>query len=126
MDFDHAAILAYIQSAMTQSQMMVYSGDSADSRPQWDLDAEGGVLFDLYKRELGKEKTDVRPQKQLPGLSGLLRHLQTHSDALFERISETQRRNVHFGVPIDLGVGKPTCTDVRMVLEACTATPDVY
>lgn len=120
MGFDHAAILAYIQGAMTQSQMLIYLGNPSNSRPQWDLDAEGGVLFELYKRELSDEKNDVHPQMELPGLSGVLRHLQKQSDLLFERISETQRRNVQFGAPITLGVGSATSTDLKMVVEVGT------
>ncbi|KAL8718728.1 MAG: hypothetical protein Q9225_004169 [Loekoesia sp. 1 TL-2023] len=120
MGFDHAVILAYIQGAMTQSQMLMYLGDPANSRPQWDLDAEGGVLFELYKRELSDEKNDIRPHLQLPGLSGVLRSLQKQADLLFEGISETQRRNVHFGAPISLGVGSSTSTDLRMVVEVGT------
>ncbi|KAL8838983.1 MAG: hypothetical protein Q9170_001913 [Blastenia crenularia] len=117
MGFDHVGILAYIQGAMTQSRMLIYSGDPADSRPPWDLATEGGVLFELYKRELNSGRNDARLRKKLPGLDGLLDHLQMQSRSLFERIAETQRRKVHFGVPTSLGVGGYSCTDMRMIVE---------
>lgn len=115
--FDFAGILAYIQGAMMQSQMLTYSGSSAGGELRWNLDAEGKTLFEIYKRKLGDESKGVRPREQLPGLSGLLRHLQSQSNSAFDRISETQRRNVHFGVPIYLGTGVSDCIDTRMVVE---------
>lgn len=123
--FDHAGILEYIQGAMTQSQMLLYSGDPTDSKSQWDLDAEGGALFELYKKKKRDEKNSPSPQKPLPGLSVLVHHLQKQSSALFDRISETQRRNVHFGAPIYLGIGNSACVDMRMTIEVCVVTPRV-
>lgn len=124
MSFDHASILEYIQGAMTHSQMVSYSGNSIDDDSQRDLDVEGGLLFELYKKELKNAVDGLGPRKPLPGLDGLIDHFQKQSMSLFERISETQRRNVHFGVPITLGIGNSACTDMRMVDEVCIATLD--
>lgn len=117
LSFNHADILAYIQGAMMQSHMLTYSGRPVDEESQRDLDAEGRALFELYKRELDDESRGIRSKKQLPGLSGVLRHLQSQSNSAFNRISETQRRNVQFGLPIYLNTEISDCTDTRMVLE---------
>ncbi|KAL9597736.1 MAG: hypothetical protein Q9219_004930 [cf. Caloplaca sp. 3 TL-2023] len=126
--FDYASILAYIEGAMTCSQLPTYVGDAAHSQSPWGLDAKGGGLFGLYKRELRKKDMNTYTQKLLPSLGGLLHHLQTQSESLFERISETQRRNVQFGTPTYLGKGPTTLTDVRMIAEVrtcigCTPRP---
>lgn len=121
MIFDHASVLEYIQGPMTQSQMVVYSGNPTGEEPQWDLGAQGGALFGLYKNSSRSEQEGKSSQKQLPGLTVLIRHLKKQSNSLFDRISETQRRNVRFGTPINLGAGKSACIDMRMVAEVCTA-----
>ncbi|KAI4174012.1 MAG: hypothetical protein LQ343_002575 [Gyalolechia ehrenbergii] len=126
LSFDYAGILAYIQGAMMQSQMLSYAGSPADGQSQWDLDAEGRTLFALYKRELSDESRSIRPQKRLPGLSGLLRHLQAQSSSAFDRISETLRRNVQFGVPIYLSTGASSCADTRMLVEVFTPVRAVF
>ncbi|KAL9031876.1 MAG: hypothetical protein Q9196_000131 [Gyalolechia fulgens] len=126
LSFDYAGILAYIQGAMMQSQMLIYSSSPADGQPQWDLDAEGRPLFVLYKRVLSDESKSIRPEKQLPGLKSLLRHLQAQSSSAFDRISEAQRRNVQFGEHISLGTGASSCKDMRMVVEVLTLIRAVF
>ncbi|KAI4201624.1 MAG: hypothetical protein LQ350_003103 [Teloschistes chrysophthalmus] len=116
-DFEYGSILEYIQGAMTHSQMSIYSGSHGETKPQLDLDAGGGLLFELYKKELIAVGAGHTVRKHLPGLDSLVVHFQRQSDSFFERISETQRRNVHFGTPVQLGQGVPACTDMRMVDE---------
>lgn len=118
--FDHSSILEYIQGAMTASQMLTYSGGHSKSKPQWDLKAEGGLLLELYKNEMKDEANGSSPQKRLPGLSGLVRHLHEQCGSLFDRISDTQRRNVQIGAPTCLGAGSSACVDMRMVTEVRT------
>lgn len=117
MSFDHISILEYIQGAMTNSQMLAYTANTEDGGRAWDLEVEGGLLFELYKKDMDEVSSGLRSQRRLPGLSGLIDHFQKQSNVLFERISETQRRNVHIGAPISLGAGNPTCADMRMVDE---------
>lgn len=120
MAFDYAGILEYIQGAMTKTQMHKYSGSLVDSRPQWGLEAEGGVLFELCKNQIQQEENGLFPRKQLPGLDALIQHLQKQFNSLFNHISETQRRNVHFGAPTYLGLGHTDRADVIMIPEVCT------
>ena len=117
LNFDHASILEYIQGAMTQNRVAVYSGKSTDDESRRNLNVEGGHLFDLYRKHLHHSLDSHSPKKPLPGLDGLIDHVQKQSTSLFERIAETQRRNVHFGAPTLLGVGNSACTDIRMVDE---------
>lgn len=117
--FDYAAILEYIQGAMTASQMFAFSGSQSESTSRWDLNAEG-VLFELYKSQIKTEARSSAPQRRLPGLSGLIQHLHEQCDSLFDRVSESQRRNVQVGTPTYLGAGSSACVDMRMVTEVCT------
>ncbi|KAI4199117.1 MAG: hypothetical protein LQ346_002636 [Caloplaca aetnensis] len=114
--FDYAAILEYIQGAMTASQMFAFSGSQSESTSRWDLNAEG-VLFELYKSQIKTEARSSAPQRRLPGLSGLIQHLHEQCDSLFDRVSESQRRNVQVGTPTYLGAGSSACVDMRMVTE---------
>ncbi|KAL8733147.1 MAG: hypothetical protein Q9166_002339 [cf. Caloplaca sp. 2 TL-2023] len=117
MGFDHASILEYIQGAMMDSHMLAYAVSVPDGGRSWELDVKGGLLLELYKKEMNDLSSGVRLQRQLPGLTGLIDHLQKQSNAVFERISESQRRNVHIGIPTSLGAGDPACVDMRMVDE---------
>lgn len=123
MAFDYTSILEYIQGGMTESRMPRYSGNPMDSKAQWDIEAEGGRLFELYKNQMQEEENSSHPQKQLPGLNVLLHYLQKSFASLFDHISETQRRNVHFGMPIYLGAGNSDCADMIMIPEVCPIQP---
>ncbi|KAL8822002.1 MAG: hypothetical protein Q9223_000082 [Gallowayella weberi] len=94
MSFDHSSILEYIQGAMTHSRMLTYIGNTTDDGRGRNLDVEGGHLFEWYKNVMNEVSSGLRSQWQLPGLDGLINHLLKQSNLVFERISETQRRNV--------------------------------
>lgn len=117
MSFDHSGILDYIQGAMQHTQMLAYTLNEVDGGRPWDLEDEGGPIFELYKGQMNNESSGFRSQPQLPGLAGMIQHFEKQSGVFFEHISETQRRSVQIGVPISLGVGNPTCADMRMVDE---------
>ncbi|KAL8994812.1 MAG: hypothetical protein Q9169_005319 [Polycauliona sp. 2 TL-2023] len=120
MSFDHSGILEYIQGAMQHTQMLAYTDDSPDGGHLWNLEDEGGPVFQLYKSQMKNASSSVRSQRQLPGLAGMIRHFEKQLGVFFEHISETQRRNVQIGTPISLGLGNPTCADARMVDEVGT------
>ncbi|KAL8930034.1 MAG: hypothetical protein Q9172_000119 [Xanthocarpia lactea] len=120
MSFDHSSILEYIQGAMQHTQMLAYTANEGDGGHPGDLEAEGGLLFELYKKQMNNESSGPRSQRRLPGIAGLIEHFEKQSGVFFEHISETQRRNVQIGVPTSLGVGDPTCADARMVDEVGT------
>ncbi|KAL8806298.1 MAG: hypothetical protein Q9182_001445 [Xanthomendoza sp. 2 TL-2023] len=115
--FDYSSILDYIQGAMTNSRMLTYIGNMTDDGRGWSLDIEGGLLFERYKNVMIDVSSGLQFQWPLPGLDGLIDHLLKQSSLVFERISETQRRNIQAGVPISLGAGNPACADLRMVME---------
>ncbi|KAL8852821.1 MAG: hypothetical protein Q9221_002330 [Calogaya cf. arnoldii] len=121
MGFDHSSILDYIQGAMQHTQMLAYTSNEADGERPWDLEDEGRPVFELYKSQMNNESSGFRSQRPLPGLSGMIKYFEKQSGVFFEHISETQRRNVQIGVPISLGVGVPTCADMRMVDEVGTS-----
>ncbi|KAL8759268.1 MAG: hypothetical protein Q9199_000881 [Rusavskia elegans] len=128
MSFDHSGILDYIQGAMQHTQMLAYTLNEVDGGRPWDLEDEGGPIFELYKGQMNNESSGFRSQPQLPGLAGMIQHFEKQSGVFFEHISETQRRSVQIGVPISLGVGNPTCADMRMVDEhdkTATATANL-
>ncbi|KAL8675570.1 MAG: hypothetical protein Q9168_000082 [Polycauliona sp. 1 TL-2023] len=118
MSFDHCSILDYIQGAMQHTQMLAYTDKEPDGGRLWDLEDEGGPVFQLYKRQMNNASSGSRPQRQLPGLAGMTQHFEKQLGIFFQHISETQRRNVQIGSPILLGQGNPKCADVRMVDES--------
>lgn len=118
-DLNYASILEYIEGAMTHSQMPIYSGSQGEKQSQLNQDVGGGLLFELYKKELIAVGAGHTVRKHLPGLCSLGLHFQRQSDSFFEHISETQRRNVHFGTAVPLGQGISAYTDTRMVDEVC-------
>ncbi|KAL9011267.1 MAG: hypothetical protein Q9173_003875 [Seirophora scorigena] len=126
MAFDYTSILDYIQGGMTKSRMPRYSGNPMDSKPQWDIEAERGMLFELYKNQMQEEENSSPPRKQLPGLNVLIHYLQKLFASLFDHISETQRRNVHFGMPIYLGAGNSDCADMIMISETIQAATSSF
>ena len=116
---DYRSILEYIRGPMTRSQLINLFNlrEKEETRPQWDLAAEGRSLFDLYCKEYKDNDNQDSTSKGLPGLDVLIQHLDIQSEAIFSSIAETQRRNVRFGSPIALGSGVPTCMDMRTVIE---------
>ena len=118
-NIDHASTLEYIRGAMKQSRLfdLFNIGLRAEQRPQWDLTAEGRSLYDLYVRELKNTNNTDAPERQLPGVDALLGHLDSQCNGVFARIAETQKRNVRFGNPINLGKDTPEHIDMRMLAE---------
>ncbi len=118
-NIDHVSILEYIQGPMTQSQLINLFNlrGEGDASLQWDLAAEGRSLFELYKREYRNNSDGDSYAKRLPGLDALVKHLNAQCETVFSRIAETQRRNVRFGSPIDVGVGIPECMDMATLVE---------
>ena len=117
-NIDHVRTLEYIQGAMMHSRLKNFLQPKADEDlgAQWDLNAEGRSLFDLYKREIN-QKDSKDSSKQLPGLDTLLGHLDSLCSIVFNKIGETQRRNVRFAPPIFLGSGISDRIDLRMIIE---------
>ena len=118
-NIDHASTLEYIRGAMKQSRLfdLFNMGPKAEERPKWDLTAEGRSLYELYKRELKNTDNINAPERQLPGVDALLGHLDSQCNAVFARIAETQKRNVRFGNPINLGKDMPEHMDMRILAE---------
>lgn len=116
---DHANTLEYINGPMMQSQLTQLFGldQQSDDSSQWDLAAEGRSLFELYKREYGNTGSKIFSAKRLPGLDALIQHLKSQCEVVFERIAQTQRRNVRFGPSVSLGAGSPTCMDIKTLVE---------
>lgn len=116
---DHANTLAYIEGPMMQSKLIGLFNlrDEGDTSSQWDLAAEGRSLFELYKKEYNSNVNGDPSTKRLPGLEALVTHLDAQCEAVFNRIAETQRRNVRFGNPAPVGEGTPTCKDMMTMVE---------
>ena len=117
-NIDFTKTLEYIRGAMMHSRLRKFLQPKVEeySSAQWDLNAEGRSLFDLYKREIS-EKDRKDPSKQLPGLEALLGHLNGLCSIVFNKIGETQRRNVRFAAPISLRNSVSHKIDLRMVIE---------
>ena len=122
---DHESTLAYIQGAMTQSRLTRFFTleTHAKEKDPWDFAAEGRSLFELYRQGLQNASSEDFSARQLPTLDALMKHLDTQCNAIFNRITEMQRRSVRFGAPIYLQQGVPSCADMRMLQEVLTRLP---
>ena len=118
-NIDHASTLEYIRGPMKQSRLFsLFNMDPPiEDRPLWDLNAEGRSLYELYKRELKTACGSNSPEKQLPGLDALVRHLDSQCNAVFAGIASTQKRNIRLGSPVHLGETIPACIDMRMLAD---------
>lgn len=118
-NIDHMSTLEYLQGPMLRSRLAdLFNIQMAnDTRPKWDLAAEGSSLYELYKKEIKLANPSALAGRQIPGLNALITHLGAQCDVVFTRIAETQRRHIRFGSPIPLGKGIPTSLDMRMVMK---------
>jgi anaphase-promoting complex subunit 4 len=118
-NIDHISVLDYIQGPMSRSRLADFFNlqMAHDTKPKWDLAAEGSSLYELYKKEFKTANQSISVGRQTPGLNALIVHLEAQCDVVFARIAETQRRHVRFGSPIPLGKGFPTSLDMRMVMK---------
>ncbi len=121
-NIDHASALEYIQGPMMHSRLIDFLNlEEQEEQPlQWNLAAEGSSLLELYKREHHNAIKGNVSGKRLSGLGKLIAHLESQSETVFNRIAETQRRNVRFGAPVSLGQGIFLCMDMRTVVEVMT------
>ena len=121
-NIDHASTLDYIQGAMTQSQLTSFFDweTSGEEKSSWDMAVEGRSLFEMYKSGLQNASAEDSSARRLPTLDALMKHLDTQSNAIFNRIAEMQRRSVRFGAPVYLQRAIPSCADMRMLQEVYT------
>lgn len=119
LNVDHASTLDYIQGAMSRSQLTSFFGlkAKADEPPHWNLSAEGRSLFGLFKRGLKYTSKEDSSNLQLPNINALINYLEVQCSTVFNKIAETQRRNVRFGAPVALENGQPACMDMRMIVD---------
>ena len=122
---DHANTLNYIQGAMKESRLSSFFNleTRTEGDPQWELAAEGGSLFELYKRGSQNASGENSSARRLPTLDALTKHLDTQCNAISKGIAEMQRRSVRFGAPVHLQRGIPSFTDMRMLQEVLICLP---
>jgi len=118
-NIDYTNTLEFIEGAMMKSRLSMFfdTQGTANDRPQWDLNAEGRSLFDLYSRELKNQSVNSPSAKELPHLDALIMHLDAQCNNVFRIIADTQRRIVRFGSPVFLRAGIPQCMDSHIVIE---------
>lgn len=115
---DYERVLQYISGASKRSQLshILKAASTSEGQSQYNPNAEGRSLFDLYKKESTNSSTkDV--WALLPGLESLLGHLDSLCQIVFSEMAEAQRRNVRFGSPVCLGPSNLICTDLRLLPE---------
>ena len=122
---EYMSTLEYIQGAMSHSRLirLFNIAVAADRDTVWDIRAEGGSLYELYKKELCGLDREIIPKGRLPGLDALLVDLESQCQTIFDGIAETQKRNVRIGSPVYLGRGRIDCVDMRLLAEVCGFIP---
>lgn len=127
-NIDHMSTLDYLQGPMLRSRLADFFNIHMpnDTRPKWDLAAEGSSLYEIYKKEIKLSNPSTLAGRQIPGLNALITHLGAQCNMVFTRIAETQRRHVRFGAPIPLGKGIPKCLDMRMAIKVRKNPIDLY
>lgn len=122
---DYESTLDYIQGAMTQSRLTSFFNleSHAEEKDPWIFAAEGRSLFEEYRRGIQNASLEDVSARRLPTLDALIKHLDTQCNAIFNRITEMQRRSVRLGAPVYLQRGVPSCADMRMLQEVLTRLP---
>lgn len=115
-DIDYAKVLDYIQGPMMNSRVAkLVSTPSARTSATPD---EGSPLYGRLQEDLKKMDSGVVTDQELLGLCEINSSLDHHCSVVFQRVAESQKRNVLFGNPIRLTSNDTQLAgDMRMLFE---------
>ena len=102
---DHSKVLLYIQTVMTKSQLSVFlQEDIVEEQDKYWASVEQGIpMLETLDTQLRKQEHGLPYEKALPKIALLCRHMGQQANAVFEKIAEAEKRNVHFGQPTIIG-----------------------
>lgn len=103
---DHSKVLLYLQSVMTTSPLAVFFDDAPaeEHDNSWKNAEQGLPMFELLDKQLQKQERGVAYMKTLPRVELLCKFLARQASIIFSQIAESEKRNVLFGNPHELGV----------------------
>ncbi|KAI9735322.1 MAG: hypothetical protein M1818_006517 [Claussenomyces sp. TS43310] len=117
---DHGKVLLYIQTAMNNSKLAAFFQDatSEDYQSQWDGVEQELPMFELLDSQLRKHDDGQSYLEGLPKVNSVCKYLERQANVVFQQIAESERRNVIFGRPVQLG------TDGADVLKDMIVCPE--
>jgi len=102
---DHKKVLLYLQSVMITSPLAPFFADTPakNINDLVDPSKRDGTLFALLDEQLQKHEQGLPYMEFLPRVDLLCDHLTQQAQAVFKQIAESEKRNVLFGKPYELG-----------------------
>ncbi|KAG9244129.1 anaphase-promoting complex, cyclosome, subunit 4-domain-containing protein [Calycina marina] len=102
---DHGKVLLYLQTVMLSSPLAAYFVEPRNKMFSDFVDPAriDGSLFSLLDKEIQKHEKGLPCKETLLQLDSLCAHLTEQASAIFHQIAESEKRNVLFGEPYDLG-----------------------
>lgn len=117
-DIDYAKVLDYIQGPMMNS-LVAKLVAMPPPKVMSDTHPDGSPIYARFKEDLKKITTGFAADQELLGLGTVNVYLEFHCDVVFQRIAESQKRNVLFGSPHRLvSKNSQSATAMRMLFEA--------
>ena len=114
---DFAKVLDYIQGPMLSSKVADLISMSAS---RWSAtSSDSAPLYARLTEDLRLMKSETPPNRDLLSLGDVYAYLEHHCGLVFQRIAESQKRNVLFGAPLRLtseDIG--SVAEMRMLYEA--------
>jgi anaphase-promoting complex subunit 4 len=113
---NHSKVLLYLQTAMTNSPLSVFFGDTEVNPTEgWSQLQAGLRIFDQVDQQLQRHEQGRPYMEQLPRVDFLCKALGLEASAVFSQIAEAEKRNVLFGRPCVLGIPQNDAPmDMRM------------
>ncbi|KAK3939910.1 anaphase-promoting complex, cyclosome, subunit 4-domain-containing protein [Diplogelasinospora grovesii] len=122
---DHAMVLEYLSTYLTSSPLDMHFDEvtQEDYTKERKLVEDGpgtSSLLELLKKQLEKQEEGQSYMKALPHVEFLVTYLNSRASGVFQGIAEDKRRNVRFGPPTTLSIGRKIW---KSDLKVCATPP---
>ncbi|KFY87731.1 hypothetical protein V500_06804 [Pseudogymnoascus sp. VKM F-4518 (FW-2643)] len=127
-----ARILEYIQGSLTSSPLAQFftpldsaAGESHTVALESTSTTTNTPLFEAMAKALNGPVEGNEFHKALPNIGALTNHLATQAKAVSSGIADAEKRNVHFGEAVEVGVAKEVLGEGgRVDMKMCSGTGD--
>ena len=120
---DHNKVILYLQTVMTTSPLAVFFADTPAKNITDLVDASksDGTLFALLNEQLQKYEHGLPYMESLPRIDLLCDHLTQQAQTIFKQVADSEKRNVLFGKPYELGASLDESTSDMRVNQVVSA-----
>ena len=118
---DHSKVLLYLQTVMITSPLAAFFADTPAKNIDdlFDSSKREGTLFALLDEQIQKHERGLPYTESLTRFDLLCDYLTQQAQSIFKQIAESEKRNVLFGKPYDLGTyqdGAPSDMRVAQIV----------